>query len=273
MDLNPICRTAAEMLRAVCPEPVSSGLILGSGLGDYADLLENPVTVSYSDIPGFPRSTVRGHKGRFVIGTRFGKRVIAMQGRFHYYEGIPQEALALGVRVMRSIGVEKLLLTNAAGGIDLSFRPGDLMLITDHINFARVNPLIGPNDDSVGVRFPDQSCVYDAELREGIRKAAAKVGVDLREGVYMMFTGPSFETPAEIRMARILGASAAGMSTVPEAIAATHCGMRVAGISLITNMAAGILDRRLTHEEVMETADLAAEKLRRLADAVIRDVF
>ncbi len=273
MDLNPICRTAAEMLRAVCPEPVSSGLILGSGLGDYADLLENPVTLSYSDIPGFPRSTVRGHKGRFVIGTRFGKRVVAMQGRFHYYEGIPQEALALGVRVMRSIGVEKLLLTNAAGGIDLSFKPGDLMLITDHINFARVNPLIGPNDDSVGVRFPDQSCVYDAELREGILKAAAKAGVDLKEGVYMMFTGPSFETPAEIRMARILGASAAGMSTVPEAIAATHCGMQVAGISLITNMAAGILDRRLTHEEVMETADLAAEKLRRLADAVIRDVF
>ena len=273
MNLSEICIHAADRIRAVCPEPVTAGLILGSGLGGYADLLEDAVAVSYSELEGFPVSTVPGHSGRFVIGTRCGRRVIAMQGRFHFYEGFPQEKLGLGVRVMRLLGAESLLLTNAAGGIDLSFQPGDLMLITDHINFARVNPLIGPNDDAFGPRFPDQSNVYDAELRGKILAAASAEGIELKEGVYMMFSGPCFETPAEIRMARILGASAAGMSTVPEAITASHCGMRVAGISLITNMAAGILDRKLTHAEVLETADLASKKLCRLTDAVLRDVF
>ena len=202
-----------------------------------------------------------------------GSHVIAMQGRFHFYEGYAPAMLALGVRAMRRLGVETLLVTNAAGGVNLSYRPGTLMAISDHINFARVNPLIGENDDDFGPRFPDQSRVYDPALRAGLLRVAEEEGVDVQEGVYMMFTGPCFETPAEIRMARALGADAVGMSTVPEAIAATHCGMRVLGISLITNMAAGILDQKLTHEEVQETANLAAQRFERLVDAAIERVF
>lgn len=268
-----IIERAAEMLRPLTGGNCRIGLILGSGLGGYADRLDDPRSLSYSEIEGFPVSSVPGHAGRFVVGEHAGKTVVVMQGRFHYYEGYPAAMLALGVRVMKSLGVETLLVTNAAGGVNRSFRPGTLMAITDHINFARVNPLIGENDDSYGPRFPDQSRVYDPALREALLRAAQEIGVPVEQGVYMMFTGPTFETPAEIRMARTLGADAVGMSTVPEAIAATHCGIRVLGITLVTNMAAGILDQPLTHEEVQQMAALASERFTRLVDAAVEHVL
>ncbi len=268
-----IIERAAEMLRPLTGGNCRIGLILGSGLGGYADRLDDPRSLSYSEIEGFPVSSVPGHAGRFVVGEHAGKTVVVMQGRFHYYEGYPAAMLALGVRVMKSLGVETLLVTNAAGGVNRSFRPGTLMAITDHINFARVNPLIGENDDSYGPRFPDQSRVYDPALREALLRAAQEIGVPVEQGVYMMFTGPTFETPAEIRMARTLGADAVGMSTVPEAIVATHCGIRVLGITLVTNMAAGILDQPLTHEEVQQPAAFASERFTRLGDAAVEHVL
>lgn len=264
---------ALEKCKPLCGEGCRIGLILGSGLGDYADTFEHARFVNYADIDGFPESNVVGHAGRFVVGARFNKRVIAMQGRLHYYEGHPQHRLAIGVRVMKLLGVTHLLLTNAAGGVDAGFSPGDMMLISDHINFSGGNPLIGPNDEAFGPRFPDASRVYDPALREAAKRLAAREGIALQEGVYMMFSGPSYETPAEIRMARTLGASAVGMSTVPEAIAAAHCGIRTLGISLITNMAAGILDQPLSHEEVQQTASLAAARFTALVDGILCEVF
>ena len=264
---------ALERLRPLVNGDCKIGLILGSGLGSYAERIQNKRFLPYSEIPGFPQSRVEGHAGRFVVGELFGKTVVCMQGRFHYYEGYPQSQIAIPIRVMKRLGVEKLLLTNAAGGVNLAFSPGDLMLISDHINFSGSHPLIGPNDESFGPRFPDQSNVYDKALREGVRLAAKAIGVPLREGVYMMFSGPCFESPAEIVMARTVGASAVGRSTVPEAIAARHCGVKTIGISLITNMAAGILDQTLTHEEVQEAANAASEKFTRLVDGIVKNVF
>ena len=271
--MNEVIDSAVAKLRPLCGNNCKIGLILGSGLGDYAEQIEDKRFLSYSELPGFPQSRVEGHKGRFVIGELFGKTAICMQGRFHYYEGYPQSQIALAVRVMKRLGVEKLLLTNAAGGVNLGFSPGDLMLISDHINFSGSHPLIGENDASFGPRFPDQSNVYDRALREGIRKVAKEVGIPLQEGVYMMFSGPTFESPAEIVFARIIGASAVGMSTVPEAIAATHCGIKTVGISLITNMAAGILDQSLTHEEVQETAALASAQFTKLVNRIVETVL
>ncbi len=271
--MNDVIKNAIDILYPLCGNNCKIGLILGSGLGGYAEKIENKRFVSYSELPGFPQSRVQGHKGRFVIGELFGKTVICMQGRFHYYEGYPQSQIALAIRVMKRLGVEKLLLTNAAGGVNLDFAPGDLMLISDHINFSGSHPLIGENDEDFGPRFPDQSNVYDRELRAGVRAAAKAAGVKLQEGVYMMFSGPSFESPAEIVFSRTIGASAVGMSTVPEAIAAAHCGIRTVGISLITNMAAGILDQSLSHEEVQETAAIASEKFTKLVDQIVSDVF
>lgn len=271
--MNETIERAVGILSPLCGGDCKIGLILGSGLGGYAEKMANKRFVSYGDLPGFPQSRVEGHKGRFVIGELFGKTVICMQGRFHYYEGYPQSQIALAVRVMKRLGVEKLLLTNAAGGVNLDFEPGDLMLISDHINFSGSHPLIGPNDESFGPRFPDQTNVYDRILREKVRDAAKAAGVPLREGVYMMFSGPTFESPAEIVFARTVGASAVGMSTVPEAIAAAHCDIRTIGISLITNMAAGILDQPLSHEEVQETAAIASEKFTSLVDRIVGTVF
>jgi purine-nucleoside phosphorylase len=271
--MNETIESAAERLAALCKDGCKIGLILGSGLGGYAERIENKRTVRYGELPGFPQSSVEGHKNRFVVGELFGKTVICMQGRFHYYEGYPQSQIAIPVRVMKRLGVEKLLLTNAAGGVNLNFEPGDLMLISDHINFSGSNPLIGPNEDDFGPRFPDQTNVYDRGLRASVRDAAREAGISLREGVYMMFSGPTFESPAEIVLARTVGASAVGMSTVPEAIAAAHCGIKTIGISLITNMAAGILGNPLTHEEVQETAALASEKFTKLVDKIVSDVF
>ncbi|MDO4543293.1 MAG: purine-nucleoside phosphorylase [Clostridia bacterium] len=264
---------AVEKLKAVGGDKATIGLILGSGLGDYAETLDNKRFVNYSDIEGYPVSEVHGHKNRFVVGEKYGKTVIAMQGRFHYYEGYPQSVLSLGVRTMKLLGVQNLLVTNAAGGVNLGYKPGTLMLISDHINLSGGNPLIGKNYDEFGVRFPDQSNVYDKKLRAELKELATKNGIELEEGVYLMMSGPCYETPAEIRMARIIGADAVGMSTVPETMCAAHCGIKVVGISLITNMAAGVLDQPLSHTEVNETAAIAAERFAALVDLILKDLF
>lgn len=246
------------------------GLVLGSGLGFFADeSLDDPMVVPYADIPGFLRSTVEGHAGNLVFGSVGETPVVCMQGRFHFYEGYPLTEITQPVRVMKRLGIETLFLTNAAGGIREEWEPGTLMLIRDHINFLGTNPLIGPNIDSFGTRFPDMSVVYDASLRERARAQAASLGVGLEEGVYLATTGPSFETPAEIRAFRTLGADAVGMSTVPEAIVARHAGLRVIGISCITNQAAGISGQPLTHEEVAETANRVKGEFGRLVGAIV----
>lgn len=231
------------------------GLILGSGLGVLADEIENAVKIPYSEIPEFPVSTVEGHAGQLVLGELSGKKVVAMQGRFHYYEGYPMELVTFPVRVMKLLGVEKMIVTNAAGSVNESFVPGDLMLITDHINYTGTNPLIGPNDERFGPRFPDMSEAYSKQLRAKAQEIASSLQMDTKEGVYLGFSGPTYETPAEIRLARVMGGDAVGMSTVPEVIIARHSGIEVLGISCITNMAAGILDQPLSHEEVIETTE------------------
>ncbi|WP_425335368.1 purine-nucleoside phosphorylase [Salipaludibacillus daqingensis] len=231
------------------------GLILGSGLGVLADEITDPVEIPYNEIPGFPTSTVAGHKGQLVVGELQGKTVVAMQGRFHYYEGYSMDLVTLPVRVMKAIGVEELIVTNAAGGINEDYKPGNLMIITDHLNMFGSNPLIGPNDDSLGVRFPDMSTAYSKELVELAKNVANEINLNVQQGVYVGNTGPTYETPAEIRMLRAMGGDAVGMSTVPEVIVARHSDMNVLGISCISNMAAGILDQPLTHDEVMETTE------------------
>lgn len=246
---------AADYLRGKLKTIPRLALVLGSGLGVLADEVEDARVIPYGDIPHFPVSTAPGHAGRLVAGRLAGKDVIVMQGRFHHYEGYPLERIAFPLRVYRALGVETLFLTNAAGGVNETFVPGDLMLISDHINLTGGNPCVGPNDDSIGQRFFDMSKAYDPGLRSAARAAAAEIGMNLREGVYMWFSGPSFETPAEIRAARALGADAVGMSTVPETIAAVHCGLRVLGVSCITNLAAGISKKPITTEEVLEISE------------------
>ena len=245
-------------------------LILGSGLGDYAKEMEIVETVEYADIEGFPISTVAGHQGRFVFGYVEGVPVVAMQGRVHYYEGSEMSDVVLPTRLMGLLGAKTILLTNAAGGVNFNFQPGDLMMITDHITTAVPSPLIGANLDELGVRFPDMSEVYNKELRSIIRQAAKNVGVSLQQGVYMQFSGPNYETPAEVRMCRTLGADAAGMSTACEAMAAKHMGMKVCGISCITNLAAGMSSQPLNHQEVQETADRVAAEFKKLVTESIR---
>ncbi|CDQ19428.1 purine-nucleoside phosphorylase [Halobacillus karajensis] len=229
------------------------GLILGSGLGVLADEIKNPTTIPYSEIPHFPESTVSGHKGQLVVGELEGRQVIAMQGRFHYYEGYDMKQVTFPVRVMKALGIETLFVTNAAGGINKDFKPGNLMIITDHINNMGDSPLIGPNDENLGPRFPDMSEAYDRDLIVHAKQSAERLNLDIQEGVYVGNTGPAYETGAEIRMLRTLGGDAVGMSTVPEVMVANHAGIRVLGISCISNMAAGILDQPLTHDEVIET--------------------
>lgn len=255
------------------------GLVLGSGLGAFADGLKDRVAIPFEKIPNFPVSSgVVGHAGEVVLGDVGRTPVIVFSGRVHFYEGRPFTDVIFPARVMARLGVPAVILTNAAGGVRKSFKPGDLMLISDHINAFGSNPLIGPNEDALGPRFPDMSAVYDAELRRLTRAAARKLRVPLREGVYLGNSGPSYETPAEIRAYRRLGADAVGMSTIPEAIALRHAGVRVMGISTITNMAAGILPKPLVHEEVLETgrrvakrfASLLAELVPRIAKAVER---
>ena len=244
-------------------------IIAGSGLSGLGELAEDAVEVPYSEIPGFLRSTVKSHRGVLVGGRIRGKRVAIMCGRFHYYEGYDLKKLVYPVEAFARLGTKTLIVTNAAGGIDQSFQPGDLMLIRDHINFAGLNPMLGPNDDTLGERFFDMTYAYDPELQAVCREAALACGVPLREGVYLWTLGPSFETPAEIRFFRQIGASAVGMSTVPEVIAARHAGMRVLGVSCITNLAAGILPQPLSHQEVMAVGDQVKERLSNLMAEVI----
>ncbi|MDD3928962.1 MAG: purine-nucleoside phosphorylase [Sphaerochaeta sp.] len=251
-------------------EPVDIGMVLGSGLGGLADELEDAVAISYKDIPFFPVSTVFGHKGRLVAGNLEGKRVLCMQGRFHYYEGYGMDQVVFPIQVMHAMGINQLLVTNAAGGVNTSYQPGDLMLITDHIKLIADSPMHGPNHEELGERFFDMTNAYDKQLSILARDEAKRLGIPLQEGVYMFFAGPSYETPAEVRSARILGADAVGMSTVPEAIAASQMRMKVLGISCITNMAAGILDQPLNHTEVMETSDRVKEAFTSLVRNVTR---
>ena len=260
---------AADHIRSVTDLRPTVGLILGSGLGDFADTLEDAVRIPYAQIPHFPRPTAPGHSGTLVIGRKCGRTVAALQGRIHYYEGHSMQTITFPVRVLAALGVKDLVLTNAAGGVNFCFSPGDLMLISDHINYSGANPLIGENLDSFGPRFPDVSDLYTAALRTTIREKAALAGIRLREGVYVMYSGPNYETPAEIRMFRGFGADAVGMSTVPEALVAGHCGMRVVGISCITNMAAGVLPQKLSHQEVVETAARVHDTFRQLLELVL----
>ena len=269
MELENRIRTAAAYLLRAVPSRPTVGMVLGSGLGDFADTLENAVSIPFSDIPNFPIPTVPGHAGALVFGRKQGRDVVILQGRTHYYEGLSQQELTLPIRVLAALGVKTLVLTNACGGVNLSFTPGDLMLICDHINFSGANPLLGANLDSFGPRFPDCSNIYTASLRAAIKEKAACAGIGLQEGVYAMYSGPNYETPAEIRMFRILGADVVGMSTVPEALVAAHCGMDVVGISCVTNMAAGVLPQKLSHAEVIEVAAQVHDKFQSLLDIVL----
>ncbi len=244
-------------------------MVLGSGLGELGDELKDPIFIPYEEIPHYPVSTVAGHKGRLVCGELAGRQVLVAQGRQHFYEGYPMSDVIFPVRTMRVLGARTLVLTNAAGGINPSFGEGTLMLIEDHINLFGTNPLIGANVEELGPRFSDMTRCYSARLKELARQVAAQEGIDLAAGVYAGVTGPSYETPAEIRYLRTIGADAVGMSTVPEAIAARHGGMEIMGISCITNMAAGILDKELDHSEVMVTAERIKEDFKRLIRQIV----
>ncbi|BDG46635.1 purine-nucleoside phosphorylase [Parageobacillus sp. KH3-4] len=263
---------AARYLQEKFPTPPRIGLILGSGLGVLADEIEQAVKIPYEQIPGFPVSTVEGHAGRLVYGQLEGATVVAMQGRFHYYEGYRLDQVTFPVRVMKAIGVKELIVTNAAGGVNERFQPGDLMIIADHINNMGGNPLIGPNDPELGVRFPDMTEAYSRRLRELAKHVAKQLDIPVQEGVYVANSGPSYETPAEIRMIRAIGGDAVGMSTVPEVIVARHAQMEVLGISCISNMAAGISDQPLTHDEVIETTEKAKANFLRLVKAIVAEM-
>ncbi|MCM1525260.1 MAG: purine-nucleoside phosphorylase [Ruminococcus sp.] len=247
-------------------------LILGSGLGGYADGVDIKATLDYKDIEGFPVSTVAGHRGRFVFGYAGGAPVVIMQGRVHYYEGYPMEDVVLPVRLMKLMGAQTLFVTNAAGGVNWHFECGDFMLINDHICMAP-SPLIGENPDELGVRFPDMSEIYDKRLRELVKSAARELDIPLKEGVYIQLTGPNYETPSEVRMVRTLGADAVGMSTACEAIAANHMGMKTVGISCISNLACGVSSKPLSHREVQETADRTAPMFKKLITACVGKIW
>jgi purine-nucleoside phosphorylase len=257
------------VIRRRCGDDFSLGLILGSGLGGFCDSLRNPRAADFAEIPHFARASVAGHAGRLVAGEVGGTKVAALSGRVHYYEGHPLPRVVFPVRVLGSLGVNRLVITNSAGGINETFRPGDLMLIRDHINLMGANPLLGENLQELGPRFPDMSRAYDAAMGEAALQTAAAEGLDLKSGVYVALAGPSYETPAEIRMCRALGGDAVGMSSVPEVIAANHMGIRVLGLSCITNMAAGILPQRLSHEEVIQTTERTRDKFSRLLASLI----
>ena len=273
--MNPIEKKLQDCVASVrertdfVPE---AALILGSGLGDYADTdaVQVESRIPYTEIEGFPVSTVAGHKGQFIFGTVGECRVVIMQGRVHYYEGYAMSDVVLPLRLMHALGAGTLFLTNAAGGCNESFRAGDFMMLTDHISSFIPSPLLGPNIESLGPRFADMTEVYDKSLQAMLKETAAGLGIPLKEGVYTQLTGPAYETPAEIRMLQRLGSDAVGMSTVCEAVAANHMGMKICGISCITNMAAGLGQAKLSHAEVQETADRVAADFKRLVTAVLK---
>ena len=250
--LQKIDRAAAYIRERISISP-KLGLVLGSGWNMILEDIRDAVRIPYGEVPGMVQSTVPGHAGEWVFGKIGGHGVCVMAGRVHYYEGHSLKDVTLPMRIMKALGIEKVVLTNAAGAVNKGFEPGDMMVVTDHINMTAANPLIGANEDALGTRFPDMTKAYDPEMRAVARSIAEAQGLTLRDGVYMWLTGPTFETPAEIRMARILGADAVGMSTVPEVIAARHGGMRVLALSCMTNMAAGVLDQPLSHQEVLDT--------------------
>lgn len=246
-------------------------IILGSGLGDFADNI-GLYNVPYSEIPHFSTSNVAGHKSKLVFAELFGKKCVIMQGRFHYYEGNSIQQVVYPISVFKNLGVKKLIVTNAAGGVNSDFNGGDLMLISDHINLMGVNPLIGQNNEDLGVRFPDMTEIYSTKLRNVAIDVAKNLGINLKQGVYVAMSGPSYETPAEVRMLKILGADAVGMSTVPETLFANYCGIEVLGISCITNLAAGLNHQKLCHSEVVETANATKENFKNLLNAVIEAI-
>jgi xanthosine phosphorylase len=266
--------TAADVIRdaagAEAPTP-RLGLVLGSGLGGLADAVDGATAIPYGDLPGFPVGSVAGHAGRLVLGTLAGTPVVVLQGRAHLYEGIPASDLAIPVRTVRALGAETLVLTNAAGSLNAHAGPGSLMAITDHINMMGANPLAGPNDDELGPRFVGLGDAYDLDLRRALHAAAESEGVALNDGVYLAVAGPSFETPAEIRAFKVLGADAVGMSTVPEVIVARHCGLRVAAVSAITNLAEGMGEEVLSHEHTLASAAVAAKDLQRVLTRFVED--
>lgn len=263
---------AADAIRSHGVTDVSVGLVLGSGLGTLIQDMKETVVIPFSKIPHFPISQVEGHKGAFVYGLLEGKPVLALSSRYHFYEGYPLDIVTLPIRVMKMFGVDTLILTNACGTVNETFKPGELMLIKDHINLVGLDPLIGPNDASYGPRFPDATEIYPKRLRELATQKAKKLGMTLREGVYAWWSGPSYETPAEIRMIRILGGDAIGMSTVPEALVANHMGMRILGISCLTNMASGILPQKLSHAEVLEVASHVNASFRTLVKSIVAEL-
>lgn len=267
-QLNEMLHETIQFIHSKGIKEIDFGMILGSGLGELGEEIDEAVIISYNEIPYFPTSTVLGHAGKLVYGYLAGKKVLAMQGRFHFYEGHAMQTVTYPVRVIAELKAHSIIITNACGGVNESFEQGDLMLITDHINFTGQNPLIGPNKE-IGPRFQDMSEAYALDYREVAKRAAYKLGLDLKEGVYMGYSGPTYETPAEIRMSRIIGADAVGMSTVPEVIVAAHSGLKVLGISCITNMAAG-MQANLKHEEVLETTQSMKQSFKALIKETLK---
>ncbi len=273
MELQQQLQESVAAVRAHCQGPVHGAVILGSGLGDFADSLQNASVLEYGRIPHFLRSTVAGHAGRLVVGEALpGLRIACMQGRYHYYEGHDMAQVVYPVRLLRQLGADFLIVTNAAGGINAGFSPGTLMLIEDHLNLMGANPLRGENHDFLGPRFPDMSEAYHGPLRALAQQAASKASIPLAQGVYAALSGPTYETPAEIRMLQRLGADAVGMSTVPEVIAANHMGMQVLGISCITNLAAGISPHKLSHQEVIETTERVRARFVSLLQGILSEI-
>ncbi len=264
MTAAPHAVAAVERIRARTGLVPRIGIVLGSGLGAVADAVQAAVAFPYAELPGFPQGSVAGHARTLHLGTIAGVPVAVFQGRAHLYEGVDPAALSVPIRALRGLGAEAVLLTNAAGSLDAEVRPGRLMAVTDHINLMGTNPLVGPNDDAVGPRFVSMGATYDPELRTLLHAAARPEGIDLAEGVYLAVTGPAFETPAEIRAFRVLGADAVGMSTAPEAIVAAHCGLRVAAVSCITNLAEGMSGEPISHEGTLAAAAAGAQDLARL---------
>lgn len=268
-ELSRKLKETTDFLKAKGVESPEVGVILGSGLNDYADRMEDPLVIPYNDIPNMQAGKLSDHRGQLIYGEISGKKVILLAGRFHYYESGDIQKTAYPARVLATLGVKRFIITNAAGCINENYGVGDLMLISDHINYSGANPLIGDNLEELGPRFPDMTYTYNRELREALKKRAHEEGIELREGVYMMFSGPTFETPAEIIFARTVGADAAGMSTVPEAIIANHAGREVIGISFLSNMAAGVLDQPLSGEEVNEAGMLVKDTFKKVVDMAI----